>query len=121
VETTLLALIGLTLALLLWRDSLRAREAAVRICARACEGEGLQLLDQTVALIRLRPVLGIGRPRLRRVYAFEFSSNGADRHVGSVTMLGAHMESMHMGDGGSETPATPPGHTGNIVDLHRRH
>lgn len=95
-KTTLLALIALGLGLWLWRDSLRAREAAVKICARACEGEGLQFLDQTVALIRMRPVLGVGPLRLRRVYGFEFSRNGADRYDGSVTMLGAHLESLHI-------------------------
>ena len=116
-ESTLFALIALGFGLWLWRDSLRAREAAVAICARACDGEGLQFLDQTVALIRIRLSFKRGQPRFRRVYGFEFSRDGSDRYSGTATLLGPYLESLHMG-AWSPGPMTP---ANGVVELPRRH
>jgi uncharacterized protein DUF3301 len=72
-----------------WMDTLRARETALAAARRACEGEGLQLLDETVAVERLRPGRDDeGRLALRRDYVFEYSRDGADRHRGALTLLG---------------------------------
>lgn len=51
-----------------WLDSLRARELALGICRAACEQRALQLLDQTVALRRLRLRWTADGIRLRRTY-----------------------------------------------------
>lgn len=73
----------------LWLDSARAREVAVSACRRACAAEGLQFLDDTVAIARV----GVERAedgmlRLRRVYEFEYSDTGNNRRKASVVMLG---------------------------------
>lgn len=73
----------------LWHDSLKAREAGVREARAACADEDLQLLDDTVAIRSLRFARDdLGRLRLQRTYAFEYSDTGDNRRQGSVTLLG---------------------------------
>ncbi len=80
-----------------WFDSLRAREAALRHCRAACRENSVQLLDQTVECISLRPARNhSGRVALRRVYRFEFSDTGDNRREGRVVMFGAARESLDM-------------------------
>ena len=91
------ALAGLALLGWLWFDSMRARERAVAAGARACERDALQLLDETVECVSLRPARNDGgRLVLRRVYRFEFSDNGDNRRVGRIVMLGGEVESLTM-------------------------
>ena len=88
----LLALALLGLFAWFWMDTLRAREAALAAARRACEAEGLQLMDETVAVERLRPARNDeGRLALRRDYLFEYSRDGADRHRGALTLLGREL------------------------------
>jgi len=91
-----LALIGL-IVWLVW-DSLRAREAAVSASRAACEAEGYQFLDDTVAIESVRPARDDeGKLRLRRVYGFEYSDTGLTRHQGSIVMLGAEVLALRIG------------------------
>jgi hypothetical protein len=91
-----LVLIGL-LVWLIW-DSLRAREAAVAASRAACDAEGYQFLDDTVAVESVRPARDDeGRLRLRRVYGFEYSDTGNTRHPGSVVLLGATVVMLRIG------------------------
>jgi uncharacterized protein DUF3301 len=72
-----------------WMDTLKARETALAAARRACEADGLQLLDETVAVERLRPSRDdSGRLTVRRDYVFEYSQDGVDRHRGALTLLG---------------------------------
>lgn len=76
-----------------WIDSLRAREAALHAGRAACERYDLLLLDDTVAVTRLR--LGRndeGRLRIARRFAFEFSDTGNNRRRGAIALLGSHAE-----------------------------
>lgn len=80
-----------------WRESLRAKESAVDACRHFCRSHDLQLLDDTVSLSRFelmrsnRRLFGI-----RRVYEFEFSPNGAERRIGSVTITEYGVESVYL-------------------------
>ncbi|MCX7152689.1 MAG: DUF3301 domain-containing protein [Proteobacteria bacterium] len=79
----------------LWWDSMSARERAVSAGKATCERDGLQFLDDTVECVSLRPGRNAeGRLALRRTYRFEFSDDGANRRAGSVSMLGARVESI---------------------------
>ena len=79
-------------------DSLKAREAAVAASRALCKTEGLQFLDDTVAMESIRPVRDSqGQIRLRRVYGFEYSATGNDRHKGSVTMMGDVVMTLYLG------------------------
>jgi hypothetical protein len=91
------ALALLLAAILLWVDSLRARERAVAAGRDACTRYGVQLLDETVAFARLRLARDEeGRLRLRRTYVFEFTETGDNRRQGAIVMLGARLEDLRL-------------------------
>lgn len=99
-QESLLLLAVLLGALVFWRNSLRAREEAVRASRAACDLRGHQFLDDTVSLARLGVARGgQGWPLLRRTYEFEFSIDGYDRFVGSVTLFGTRVESVYLPEG----------------------
>lgn len=100
---------------LAWYDALRARERAVAQAKRLCAEHGAQMLDQTVALHRLRLSWRGGRLRLLRGYRFELSYNGDDRQRGSLTLLGSDFA-------GYSLPAIPgePFASADVIDLHTR-
>lgn len=84
-------------AVWLWLTSLRAREAAVAAARLACTADGVQLLDDTVALASLRPQrAGSGALVLRRIYRFEFSDTGNNRLGGSITLLGPAVQALYL-------------------------
>jgi hypothetical protein len=94
-ELLVLALLGA--AVWLWLDSLKAREIGVKAAEAACADEGLQFLDDTVAIRSLRLMRDDdGRLRLRRVYGFEYSDTGDNRRPGTVTLLGQRVELLHV-------------------------
>ena len=65
--------------------------------SEACADEGLQFLDDTVAIRSLRLVRDDdGRLRLRRIYGFEYSDTGDNRRPGTVTLLGQRVELLHV-------------------------
>jgi hypothetical protein len=72
-----------------WSDSLSKREIALAAARRACEQAGVQLLDETVALHRLRLRKDEEfHSRFYREFSFEYSTAGDDRHPGRVYLLG---------------------------------
>lgn len=82
----------------LWYDSLKARDAAIAATRRACETEGLLLLDDTVAIASLKPDRDAeGRLKLRRVYDFEYSDTGNNRRKGSVVIQGHRILIINIG------------------------
>lgn len=81
----------------LWLDATRARELAVHTCIRGCQQRGVQLLDQTVALVRLSPAIGRGRLTLRRIYRFEYSEEGVERQDGHLTLIGRDLVEFSLG------------------------
>jgi len=91
------ALLATLLVALVWVEALRGRELALRAGARACARLDVQFLDETVALIGLRPARGAdGRVHLRRHYGFEFSVDGVDRHPGRIVVFGRRVESVQL-------------------------
>ncbi len=87
-------LLLLLLAALVWFfwDSLQKREIALATARLACERAGVQFLDASVALRRLRLRRDSDqRTRFYREYAFEYSTQGDDRQPGWVWLLGARV------------------------------
>src|SRR5712691_9810069 len=83
------AILLILAGILLWLDSLKARERAVSAGRSACERYSLQFLDETVAFARLRLARDEdGRLRIVRIYTFEFSETGNNRRNGAIVMLG---------------------------------
>ena len=92
-----LGMLALVAAALLWADSLRARERAVRAGRSACERYQLQFLDDTVSFARLRLARDEGgQLKISRTYTFEFSDTGNNRRHGAIVMLGGEVADLHM-------------------------
>ena len=90
----LLLLVG---AGLLWADSLRARERAVRAGRDACQRYGLQFLDETVSFARMRLARDAeGHVKIARTYTFEFSDTGNNRRDGAIVMLGGELQDLQL-------------------------
>ncbi|MFN7085848.1 MAG: DUF3301 domain-containing protein [Burkholderiales bacterium] len=89
----------------LWFDGLRVREAAVCAAREACVADGVQLLDDTVALAAWGLARGAGgRLAMRRTYRFEFSDTGDNRLEGSVTLLGGEIQALYLAPHGGLAP-----------------
>ena len=81
-----------------WWDSLGARQAARKAGRQVCEREGVQFLDDTVAITRLRLQRNSrGRMAFYREYRFEYSLSGEERLRGSVNLLGKQVLRVEMG------------------------
>ncbi|HZQ60558.1 MAG TPA: DUF3301 domain-containing protein [Casimicrobiaceae bacterium] len=71
-----------------WHAALKAREQARAIGHELCARARVQLLDQSVALNRLRLARGRdGRLHWQRRYRFELSTDGVDRHHGTLEIV----------------------------------
>lgn len=85
---TLLPPLVILFAFYVWHAALKAREQARALSHALCARAHVQLLDQTVALQRIGIARGSdGRLHLRRRYRFELSTDGVDRHSGTLEIL----------------------------------
>jgi len=89
---TWLFLFAIALTIWAWTDALRARELAIHHGRTLCREAGVQLLDQTVSLKRLRVARRAGLPTLVRRYGFEVSLDGSDRHRCHLDIAGGRLE-----------------------------
>lgn len=90
--------LGVLVALLwYWWDTVRTKELARLAGLRACQQAQVQFLDDTVARrqIRLRRNTR-GRMQLRRLYGFEFTSDGEHRYQGRIEMQGQQVRRVDM-------------------------
>lgn len=93
----IIGLLILAAALWLWYDGLKAREAGMRASRAACAAEEMQFLDDTVSIESLWPMRDDnGRLCWHRVYTFEYSDTGNDRHRGSVSLIGDSLLAIHL-------------------------
>ncbi len=105
----------------LWRGH-GIRERALNLVQQHCEKLEVQLLDGNVALRRLRLLRdGRGQRRLARVYDFEFTVTGEQRHVGSISMFGQHLGKIELDAHPYSNPADaelPVAHNHtNVIEL----
>jgi thiamine biosynthesis lipoprotein len=85
-------LLAIVIISLVWFESLRVREMAIRHCHRLCRETNLQLLDQTVSLVSISLRRAeTGTMKVLRKYQFEVSENGVDRYSGYITLLGSRI------------------------------
>ena len=76
-----------------WQAGLKVRERATSIAKQTCRRDGLQFLEGTVALQRLRPCRdGQGRFAWRRTYLFDYSDDGLSRRQGFVIFSGQRLD-----------------------------
>ena len=105
------------------------RERALLLVRRHCEREQVQLLDDNVALRKLGLLADArGRKRLGRLYGFEFTVTGEQRHRGSIVMFGVHSGGIRLDAHPCPTPAAgdatilptpdqPRARSGQVIEL----
>lgn len=82
----------------LWLDGSTAREAGTNAVRKACQDEGLQLLDETISLSKINLARNhSGRLTLHRCYDFEYSDTGDNRRRGRVQLLGHSVTLLYLG------------------------
>ena len=80
-----------------WWVSQRAKERAREAGRTACKQNQLMFLDESVVLKQTRLKRNRhGHINFYRCYAFEFTSDGAQRYRGKICLLGAHVEQLDM-------------------------
>jgi hypothetical protein len=93
----LLVIVGFGVALLYWRAAARSKEIAVDAARRECNLCNVQLLDQTVILIKLSASRDQNdRWRMWRAYRFEYATDGEDRFLGRIMTLGQRVIRIEM-------------------------
>jgi hypothetical protein len=111
---SLLPLLLILAGFYVWQGALRARELARTLSRELCAEARVQLLDQTVALQKLRLVRAPGHGLLlRRDYGFEFSVDGMDRHRGLLSVIDGRMLAHNMGLVGTAAIEA----AGNVIPL----
>ncbi|TBU73057.1 DUF3301 domain-containing protein [Pseudomonas daroniae] len=73
------------------------RERALTLIKQHCSKLDIELLDGNVAFQRFGIVRdGRGNRRFARVYGFEFTVTGEQRHGGRIVMFGAHLGNIEL-------------------------
>ncbi|HWD32850.1 DUF3301 domain-containing protein [Pseudomonas caricapapayae] len=94
------------------------REKALERVKQHCAKLDLELLDGNVALKRIGFVRDAqGRKRLARVYNFEFTVTGEQRHPGTVTQFGAHSMQIELAPYPFEIK--PVQHADNVIEMNQ--
>jgi nitrate reductase beta subunit len=94
---TLITLLILAGIVWFWLDSTRTKEIAVQASAQACREIGVQWLDQTVSIGKIKPVRNAkGRLILMRIYEFDFTLDGTERLQGRAVMYGQTVKQIHL-------------------------
>jgi hypothetical protein len=93
-------------AVIYWFVAAEARELARAHALAACARFGVQLLDASVALRRLRLRRGPQGLQLARRFVFEFSPDGVSRARGWIDLVGTELvgTSVPMADGDAPPP-----------------
>jgi len=85
--TSLFLLLLIALLVWLWRTGQDSRDTAVATARETCQRQGLQFLDGTPALQKIRPCISRhAGPGLRRIYTFDYSADGIGRKTGCIIM-----------------------------------
>lgn len=96
-STEILTLLALGGAVAWWLDAIRTKEIARQAGRQACDDAGVEFLDDTVVLTRLRLRRDSrGQLRIYREYRFEFASDGTRRYDGNMALLGKRVNGINL-------------------------
>ncbi|MFF7707300.1 DUF3301 domain-containing protein [Pseudomonas sp. NPDC007930] len=113
-ENLLVLMLFATCAAWLWHNHGLREKALARVKAH-CAQLDLELLDEAVAFKRLAFVRDAkGTRRLARIYNFEFTVTGEQRHPGTITQFGAHSAQIELAPYPFEIKKQP---TAEIIEL----
>lgn len=91
------------------------RERALTLVQQHCTRADVELLDGNVALHRLALLPDAhGRKRLARVYGFEFTVTGEQRHAGSIVMFGKQVGRIELA---SHPFREPPADSAQVIEM----
>ena len=94
----LLSVAALALLGLFWHSSLAAREIANRVAQETCSSAGVQMLDGTVSIHRLRLVRSQDQPLAwHRTYVFDYTADGYARERGFIVLTGDRVDTVGLG------------------------
>ncbi|MEE1922254.1 DUF3301 domain-containing protein [Pseudomonas sp. 148P] len=114
-ENILVLMVLATAAAWLWHNH-GLREKALDRVKQHCAKLDLELLDGAVALKKIAFVRDAnGRKRLARIYNFEFTVTGEQRHPGTVTQFGAHSVQIELAPYPFEIKT--PVHGDNVIEM----
>ena len=95
--TELLIIMGLSVLIWFWLDSMKVNETARYHGARLCQKNNVQFLDETVHLSSMRPGKNsYGQLKLIRTYHFEFTNSEYHRYGGQLILAGRQLQGFHM-------------------------
>lgn len=94
-----------------WCHALRLRELAVAHARNLCKQHGLQLLDDSVGLRRMRVHRTHRGWRVVREYHFEISAGGNDRRGANITVVDGRIVRSSL-----PAPAAYPPASGSTID-----
>jgi len=78
-------------------DALKLKELAQSAVEVYCDQQGVQLLDGTIFLRRLRVARDSrGSLRIKREFQFEFTVTGGDRNQGWIRLLGKRITGLEL-------------------------
>lgn len=117
-----------------WYHVLRLRERAIVHARDLCQRHGLQLLDDSISLHRLRARWRNRTLHVTREYRFDTSLGGNDRQTAGLTLAGDRIVGVSLPSGepsAAESPAATVSYalqpwvrsadsSGNVVPLDRR-
>jgi len=112
--TTLIATAFIMLILFLWLDGARAREIATAIGVEICNHRSYQFLDGSVVRSRIGLRWTSAGIRIRRMFRFDYSTNGDDRLPGYILLLGTKLETYQLSD-------EQPGDDSKVIPFRRKH
>jgi hypothetical protein len=93
------------------------RERALAQVKQHCAKADVELLDGNVALRKITLLRDArGRKRLARVYGFEFTVTGEQRHVGSIVMFGQQVGRIELAP---HPFRVPPAENPQVIELER--
>lgn len=93
----LLIIIGLTLLIWFWLESMKINEKARIIGAKLCKKNNVQFLDDTVHLSSIKfGKNSYNQIKLLRKYKFEFTNSEYHRYNGELTLVGQQLLDSHM-------------------------
>jgi len=79
----------------IWRG-MGLRDHALGLVRRRCNDTDVQLLDESIALVKLRLAWHKGRPWVLRRYGFEFTVTGERRYSGYIELLGPRLRHIEL-------------------------
>lgn len=118
-----LIVVSVVVLALFWRTAMKSRENAMVFAHRTCKNWGVYLLDDTVALSKMRIRRENGRWQIWREYGFEFTYEGSKRYQGYLLFRGYQLEQVISSDVDmvpkevEEEPSITVQQRNNVIDL----